>query len=513
MSRKDANSQRSKEMKTSFIIFAILLLIVVGVYYYFKKMMPDIMFKQGKQYYEVGQYDKALKSFTSVANAKPYDSEPVYYQALTLSKMPPTYENQKMLYDISQLEDCDDASELADEILTNMRNSLIKQVGPSYIDNVLYEDQLIRWNNSEPITYAIFTDGDVPASNIAAVKKAFQAWQTATNGEIKFKEQPGNQTANIRVNFKEDISMNDRYVAELAGKTIPFFNNDKLNRMDIYIKKFSDKGITYTPEQILSVAQHEIGHALGLGGHSSDSNDVMHYTGDVINEGTTLKAISNKDINTLALLYKMIPDVIDKPLAESDYSNLLYHTILTSYPNINYEAEIKRLMAELKNDRKNIIIWVDLALNHAYKKQYARSNHILLNALPLVETDVQNQHVILYNLAVNWYKMKNYQNAERYILLAKSFGDDFETQLLETFIDVKLGRLILAKEKLTLLSKSYPENIDVAIKLAEIYHREKDGKAANEVITNLIKNNPKAQRDRRVLKYQATKGNYSNNKK
>ena len=505
MSRKDENTQKAKEMKMSFIIFAIVLLIVIGVYYYFKKMLPEVMFNQGKKYYEVGQYDKALKSFTSVANARPYDSEPVYYQALTLSKMPPTYQNQKMLYDISQLEDCDEASELADEILSNMRNSLMKQVGPNYVDNILFDDQLVRWNNEESITYAIFADETVPAKNIAAVKKAFQAWQTATNGEIKFKEQTGNKTANICVNFKDDISFNEHYVSELAGKTIPSISNNKLNKMDVYIRKFNDKGITYTPEQIYSVAQHEIGHALGLGGHSSDPRDVMYFTGDMINDGTEQKPISNKDLNTLALLYKMIPDVIDKPLPESAYSSLLYHFILTTQPNINYEEEIRRLMAELKHDRKNIIVWVDLALNYAYKKQYARSNHILLNALPLVETDVQNQHVILYNLAVNWYHMKNYKNAERYLTLAKSFGDDFETQLLEAFIDYKLDRLLLAKDKLNIMAKEYPENIEIGVKLAQIYHKEKDEKAANEVINNLIKHNPKAQRDRRVLKYQANK--------
>ena len=175
MSRKDENTQKAKEMKMSFIVFAIVLLIVLGSYYYFKKMLPEVMFNQGKKYYEIGKYDKALKSFTSVANAKPYDSEPVYYQALTLSKMPPTYQNQKMLYDISQLEDCDEASDLADEILSNMRNSLIKQVGPNYVDNILYDDQLVRWNNENSITYAIFADDTVPAKNIAAVKKAFQA--------------------------------------------------------------------------------------------------------------------------------------------------------------------------------------------------------------------------------------------------------------------------------------------------------------------------------------------------
>lgn len=503
MSRKEENAQRTKEMKISFVVFAIVLLLVLGVYYYFKNMMPDMMFNQGKKYYEIGQYEKALKSFTSVANAKPYDSEPVYYQALALSKLPPTYENQKMLYDISQLEDCDQASDLADSILENMRNELIKQVGESYIDNVLFEDQLIRWNNSQPISYSIFADGNVSANNIAAVKKAFQAWQTATNGQIKFKEQVNNRSANICVNFADDISLKEAYEPERAGKTVPMISKDKLKKMDIYIKKFSDKGKTYTPDQTYTVAQHEIGHALGLGGHSSDENDVMYYTGDFINAGTKVKQISNKDINTLALLYKMVPDVIDVPLPASAYENLLYHEILTTYPNVNYESEISRLMAELKNDRKNVIIWVDLAINYAYKKQYARSNHILLNALPLVETDVQNQHVILYNLAVNWYKMKNYQNAEKYLLLAKSFGDDLETQLLETYIDIKLDRTLLAKDKLKVLSKRYPENIDIAVKLAELYYKEKDKKAAKEIIDNLVKFNPKAAHDRRVLKYQA----------
>ncbi|MBQ8886325.1 MAG: matrixin family metalloprotease [Candidatus Gastranaerophilales bacterium] len=505
MSRKEENTQRSKEMKISFVIFAIVLLLILGVYYYFKKMLPEVMFNQGKKYYEVGQYEKALKSFTSVANARPNDSEPVYYQALTLSKMPPTYANQKLLYEISQLEDCEQASDLADNILKNMREQLLKQVGPNYIDNVLYEDRLIRWNNSQPITFSIFSDGTVSTDSIVAVKKAFQAWQTATNGTVKFKEQTENKRANICVNFTENVVGKGIYKPELAGKTTPTIQGNTLKRMDVNIRRFSEKGRTYTKEQIYSLALHEIGHALGLSGHSADSRDVMHHTGDMVTPETRVKQISDRDINTLNLLYKMVPNVIDTPLPESAYANLLYHDILTMYPSTNYEAEINRLMKELEKDRKNIIVWVDLAINYAYKKQYARSNHILENALPLVDTDVQNQHVVLYNMAVNYYKLKDYETSERYLVMAKSFGDDFETQLLETFLDVKLNRVNIAKDKLVLMSKQYPENIEIALKLAEIYYKEKDTKEVKNIINRLIRYNERAAYDRRVMKYMEVK--------
>ena len=57
-------------------------------------------------------------------DAKPYDPEPVYYQAVALSNLPPTYENQKALYDISQLDNCDKASNYADNVLIAMRKEV-----------------------------------------------------------------------------------------------------------------------------------------------------------------------------------------------------------------------------------------------------------------------------------------------------------------------------------------------------------------------------------------------------
>ena len=129
--------KKTQNLKTSLIIFGILLFLVLGFLFYMKNMMPSHLMSQGKKYYELGNYEKAMKMFNMAADANPYDDEPVYYKALTLSKLEPTYENQKALYEIAQLEDCEEASNVAEEVLLNMRKAMDKSVGPNYADNVL----------------------------------------------------------------------------------------------------------------------------------------------------------------------------------------------------------------------------------------------------------------------------------------------------------------------------------------------------------------------------------------
>jgi predicted Zn-dependent protease len=494
-------SEKHKSLKVSLIVFTVVLLLILGVYFYLKNLLPDYIFSQGKKYLNAGQYEKALKMFSIAANAMPYESDPVYYEVLALSKLPSTYENQKLLYEIAQLDDCEEASNLADKILMEMRTQIDKQVGDNYIDNVLFDDVLVRWNNSQPITYAIFSDINVPNENIVAVRKAFSDWQTITGDKITFKETDGNKNANICVKFVDAIDSKQPYDIDAIGKTVPSINDNVLQKMDIYIKKTNKKGLPYSYNQILPLAQHEIGHALGLGGHSSDKNDIMYYEGDYINENTINKHLSARDLNTINLLYKMIPDVIDKPIDPSQYSNFFYHELLTTYPGANFELEIQRLISQLKNDQKNIIVWVDLAINYAYKKQYARSNYILTKVLPLVQIDLQNQHVVLYNLAVNSYKMKNYKEAFKYLSLAENIKTDLDTQILGAFINIKMNNIALGKKKLELLLQKYPDNIEVALKLAELYHMKKDEHNEQLIIDNLLKVNPQAMRDRRVFKY------------
>ena len=49
----------------------------------------------------------------------------------------------------------------------------------------------------------------------------------------------------------------------------------------------------------LSAARHEIGHGIGIWGHSTDEKDALYYSSNKF-----LAPISLKDINTLRQVYK-----------------------------------------------------------------------------------------------------------------------------------------------------------------------------------------------------------------
>ena len=501
--KREEKEKKRRNMVITVVVFGILLFIMWLVYFTLTDVMPEQLINQGKKYLEVHEYKKAMNMFKLAGDAKPYDEDPIYYQAVALSKMPLTYENQKALYEISQLEDFDKASKYADAVLTNIRKQIDKKIGSNYVDNVLYDDIVFRWNTDKPINYFISNNSNVTREYMDTIRSAFSLWSTASNGELIFRETMTSSDADIIVSLLNNIVMNSNRVSDInkSGNVTPIINNNVLEKVEVDLKTNYTNGRPYELGGFRMVAQHEIGHALGIWGHSSNPNDIMYYAGDYINEVNPNKSFSKRDINTLNLLYKMVPDIINTPIDPKEYDNLFYHYIITTFPGEDFELEMQRLLASLRDDTRNIPAWVDLAINYGIKKQYKRSNTILKSILPLTRNYSQFQFVILYNMAANYYKMKDYRTTEKLLQMTKMYGEDLDVHILEAFNDLKLDRIELGRGKLEVLNNKYPEHIEIALKLAQVYYFENEKLKAKEVIEKLLKVNPDAIRDRRVQKY------------
>lgn len=494
MKGQEDTKKKTKDLQISLIVFALITIFTIIFMFYLKKLMPEYMMKQGKRYLEIGHHEKALQLFDMASESLPYSCEPIYYKAITYSKMPPNYENQKMLYDYSKSSDCENISEEVTKILNMMRKYYFKTSGESYIDNVLYKDKLVRWNNNEIIPFFINYNDDIPKYYIDSIRRAFFNWQIATNGEIKFRETEVEQNAKIYINFVDKLNKGEK-----IGYTTPVFNKNKLSQMRIDFEKKDAKKKKHKNEVVLSVAQHEIGHALGIWGHSANPEDVMYYAGNKSNE--EIKVISPRDVSTIITIYKMIPDVIDKPLTPVEKQYLFFHNILTTHPSKNFENETNIAIENLSKNKEKLDKWIELTKDFINAKQYERANVILIKLLPYLQDDKEKKYEILYTIANNYYKLKEYENAKKYLNSAFLIKKDLKAQFLECVLYLKLGKNELAEKQLTVLFNENPTNIDISLKLAEACHINKNKKKEKEVLKALLKNNPNAIKDERVLKY------------
>lgn len=169
----------------------------------------------------------------------------------------------------------------------------------NYIGDVT-ESGIYRWSDSRiPIKVFINEGKGVPGYRYQfdeSIRDAFYQWELKTKGLIKFKLLDNPKDADLTVTWSNDLH-SAPLKAEMGHAKLQC-DGEGIKRADIElltVNPFEDGPVG--ARLIRNVCLHEVGHALGLQGHSPYKDDIM-YPQLSLQDG-----ISGRDLNTLTALY------------------------------------------------------------------------------------------------------------------------------------------------------------------------------------------------------------------
>lgn len=478
------------------IVFYSLLGLVVVSAVYFRFNAPSIYGQFGDYNYRLNNVHTAQKFYEKSFDLgnKSYKQRENYVSSIINS--PLTIEAQEKLVKIAEDSIQDTASVRAKSFLYDLKREVHKNYPLNYIKQAPHNQKIVRWGKY-PVTYKFKTSSNVPPEFIQEIERAFNEWEKESEHQVLFSKTNKND-ANILIDFQTSEASNWEYGRKfVVAYTTPEINQDKLDRMVIKFYLQDPEGKTFTRNQIYNTALHEIFHALGFMGHSYDKENIMYLAKDNNVQINDLRdTLTEADITTLKLLYKIKPDITNSNVLKSDY---IPYLILGDEEDINYSKA---------KEAKNYIYqapslpggYIDYAESLVAQKKYPEAIRNLEKALSLASSN-DTKYIIFYNLAVSYFYINHLEMALDYAHNASKIKDSEELHFLFAEIYLRQENYPKFIEEYNYLIKTSPDNINYVINLANFYVKRYNYLRARKVLKDYIKNNPKEKNNPRLSPY------------
>ena len=338
----------------------------------------------------------------------------------------------------------------------------------SYFRNICKNGKIVRWNKtSMPLKVFIEDSADVPVYYREVVMSAYQAWQRASEGLVRFEFVENPAEAEMKCYFKNtDNKMT-------IGSQAFAVNGDTITESVIVFNKVDNKNYSLDSKQLFSSALQEIGRSLGLTGKSPSIYDVMYPIGTKFNT-----EITPRDLKTLALLYSVIPDITNKPLTAEEKADLFTVNEILSTLNVpvNDDTNLEEVQAAGDID-------VHLALAEQYRKraEYMKAAQEYQAAASL-KTDKRSKSEVYYEVAVMFLDAEEYDNAKSCADIAWATDENDLTITLPALINYYTKRSDSAVKQLEYILKENPYNKHAYKLLCQIYRDKHHENLLNSTI-------------------------------
>ena len=322
--------------------------------------------------------------------------------------------------------------------LRSNRAAVRSVVGENYLDAVLSAGKLERWNpNSFPLKVFMAKDSQTPKDYIAEVYNAFSTWEKETGGFMRFKYVDDPQSANFVCNFKSDLKNRgcDNNGGGMAAYQYFTYKNDgQIDKSIVNFSAYSCNGQPWPKDFFYTCALHEIGHGLGLRGHSTNKHDLMY---PVASNNGRMK-ISRADMNTLRAIYSIIPDTTDVPLSSEQTKKLIKSEDFYGNSYVRADFQIEQIKRNISLTPNQYSLYVELARAYHDKQDYNNAIKAYSDALKMID-DKDTAVGILSEAAQLYIELKRYPSAEKCINKALSYGKNDNVTGLLVNMGVEMG--------------------------------------------------------------------------
>jgi predicted Zn-dependent protease len=152
-----------------------------------------------------------------------------------------------------------------------------------------------------------------PAGYVEAVEEALAAWQDDLDGAVRFEPAASAEDADLLVLLLAERAPEPEadvrvYGTAAVGDSCQVKGGDPSRRLDVRFRVgdvrlyVADAFGLLLPEQVKGIARHEIGHALGMRGHSPIPADLMFEEAD---DRRDRAGLGFSDINSFLSLYSL----------------------------------------------------------------------------------------------------------------------------------------------------------------------------------------------------------------
>lgn len=398
--------------------------------------IPNFLYIAGKSNLEKRNVVKAYKQLKQAHTLNPKNKDIRYYYVKTMCNLKPVEKIQIEMFNFAQNRPKDAAQNLAYQQINEWKNNILNNIGDNYIEQAPYDKNLLRWDvNTFPLKVKLEVPISTPDYYRAEIEKAFTQWTLSTDFlKFDFVEQ-GDADIIVKFNPLPEDVCKDGICKYVVAYTNPKIKGKVLKSMTITMYDKDANGNYFSDKELYNTILHEIGHALGIMGHSYSSDDLMYMSTQADSMYTRYRHdfqyISKQDLNTINLLYKMIPDMSNVPMSKFNKDGLIYAPIVLGNERDIGRRKLREAEHYIKSAPDIPGGYIDLAIVYADMEKYPQAIEALRKALELAKSD-DDRYLIYYNIAVVHLNSNRLEEAQKYLDLAKSLSDNEETTELQT---------------------------------------------------------------------------------